>query len=118
VAITRIDGISMQLLQAATPRAGSADRIAAKVVPGVGFLGAGVIIRDGLKIRAVNTAATCGVRPPSAPSLVRASPSATIGAGAAVHANLLLRPLARAIDRQPIGAIEVPRCGQIPRAAR
>ena len=33
-------------------------RIAAQVVSGIGFLGAGVIIKDGLKIRGLTTAAT------------------------------------------------------------
>jgi putative Mg2+ transporter-C (MgtC) family protein len=33
-------------------------RIAAYVVSGIGFLGAGVILRDGLHIRGINTAAT------------------------------------------------------------
>jgi hypothetical protein len=33
-------------------------RIAAYVVSGVGFLGAGVIMRDGVNVRGVNTAAT------------------------------------------------------------
>ena len=36
----------------------SPDRIAAQVVSGVGFLGAGVILRDGQKVRGINTAAT------------------------------------------------------------
>src|SRR5580658_28648 len=33
-------------------------RIAAYVVSGVGFLGAGVILRDGVNVRGMNTAAT------------------------------------------------------------
>lgn len=33
-------------------------RIAAQVVSGIGFLGAGVIIREGLNVRGLNTAAT------------------------------------------------------------
>ena len=33
-------------------------RIAAQVVSGIGFLGAGVILRDGTNIRGLNTAAT------------------------------------------------------------
>ncbi|SLM62709.1 MULTISPECIES: MgtC family protein [Dickeya] len=36
----------------------SAGRIAAQVVSGIGFLGAGVIMRDGMNIRGLNTAAT------------------------------------------------------------
>lgn len=37
---------------------GDLTRIAAQVVSGIGFLGAGVIIKDGLKIRGLTTAAT------------------------------------------------------------
>lgn len=39
-------------------------RIAAYVVSGVGFLGAGVILRDGVNVRGINTAATvwCSAR--------------------------------------------------------
>ncbi|WP_026477090.1 MgtC/SapB family protein [Alkaliphilus transvaalensis] len=37
---------------------GSPTRMAAQVVSGIGFLGAGVIIRDGLNVRGLNTAAT------------------------------------------------------------
>lgn len=33
-------------------------RIAAQVVSGIGFLGAGVILRDGMNVRGLNTAAT------------------------------------------------------------
>jgi putative Mg2+ transporter-C (MgtC) family protein len=39
--------------------AGDAElRIAAQVVSGIGFLGAGLILRDGLHVRGLNTAAT------------------------------------------------------------
>lgn len=37
---------------------GDIGRIAAQVVSGIGFLGAGVILKDGLNIRGLNTAAT------------------------------------------------------------
>lgn len=37
---------------------GDLTRVAAQVVSGIGFLGAGVIIKDGLKIRGLTTAAT------------------------------------------------------------
>ena len=46
--------------------AGDASRIAAYVVSGIGFLGGGVIMRDGLNVRGLNTAATLGAPPPSA----------------------------------------------------
>ncbi len=40
------------------PREGSPTRVAAQVVSGIGFLGGGVILRQGLTIRGLNTAAT------------------------------------------------------------
>jgi putative Mg2+ transporter-C (MgtC) family protein len=90
------------LLQSALTGAGSADRIIAQVVSGVGFLGAGLIIRDGLNVRGVNTAATiwCAA---AVGCLAGAGFFAYAfgGAVAVVLANLALRPVARLIDRQP-----------------
>lgn len=90
---------------------GDQARIAAQVVSGIGFLGAGVILRDGLNVRGLNTAATlwctaglgvlAGIGTPVA---------ALIGAGAVVFVNLVLRPLARRIDRLPNAAAESPVC--------
>ncbi len=34
------------------------DRIIAQIMPGIGFLGAGMILRDGFHVRGLNTAAT------------------------------------------------------------
>jgi putative Mg2+ transporter-C (MgtC) family protein len=41
-----------------TGRAGDPSRVAAQVVSGIGFLGAGAILRQGLSVRGLNTAAT------------------------------------------------------------
>ncbi len=46
------------MLNVLIPLAGDNSRIAAQVVSGIGFLGAGVIMREGLTIRGLNTAAT------------------------------------------------------------
>jgi putative Mg2+ transporter-C (MgtC) family protein len=77
-------------------------RIAAYVVSGVGFLGAGVILRDGLNIRGINTAATIWC---SAAVGVLAGAGfiieAIVGAVLVVLAHLLLRPVARRVDRLP-----------------
>jgi putative Mg2+ transporter-C (MgtC) family protein len=77
-------------------------RIAAYVVSGVGFLGAGVILRDGVNIRGINTAATIWC---SAAVGVLAGAGfifeAVIGAVLVVLAHLLLRPVARRVDRLP-----------------
>ena len=81
----------------------SPTRIASYVVSGIGFLGAGVIMREGFNVRGLNTAATLWCS---------AAAGVLTGWGFVAHAgvitlvviscNLLLRPLARLIDRQPL----------------
>lgn len=82
----------------------SPTRIAAQVVSGVGFLGAGVIIRDGLNIRGLNTAATlwcaAGIGVLSGSGLYSV---AVLGVVLVLTANLGLRPLARKLDRPSEG---------------
>jgi putative Mg2+ transporter-C (MgtC) family protein len=77
-------------------------RIAAYVISGIGFLGAGVILRDGVNVRGINTAATIWC---SAAVGVLAGAGyliqAAIGAMLVVAAHLVLRPVARRIDRLP-----------------
>ena len=46
------------LIATMSPQEASPTRIAAQIASGIGFLGAGVILRDGLNIRGLNTAAT------------------------------------------------------------
>jgi putative Mg2+ transporter-C (MgtC) family protein len=77
--------------------------VIAYVVSGVGFLGAGAIIKDGASIRGLNTAATLWCS---------AAVGACAGAGelfdsifiafSLVGINLVLRPLSRFIDRRSI----------------
>jgi putative Mg2+ transporter-C (MgtC) family protein len=77
-------------------------RIAAYVVSGIGFLGAGVILRDGIHVRGINTAATIWC---SAAVGVLAGagylPAAAIAAALILAAHLALRPVARRVDRLP-----------------
>jgi len=78
-------------------------RIVAYVVSGIGFLGAGVILKDGASIRGLNTAATLWCS---------AAVGAFAGAGMPAEAfavtlfvlsgNTLLRPLVNWINRRPI----------------
>ncbi|MBP2476508.1 putative Mg2+ transporter-C (MgtC) family protein [Crossiella equi] len=88
------------LLSQLTPGEGSPTRIAAQVVSGIGFLGAGVIIRDGASLRGINTAATiwgaAGVGCLAGAGLY---PHAAAGAATIVLANIVLRALARKVDR-------------------
>jgi putative Mg2+ transporter-C (MgtC) family protein len=77
----------------------SPTRVAAQVVSGIGFLGAGVIFREGANVRGMNTAATLwcsaaiGVLSGSGYVL-----HAAIGTAAVVLLHLALRPLGARID--------------------
>ncbi|RAW98278.1 hypothetical protein CKY04_12230 [Photorhabdus sp. S8-52] len=51
-------GAAVFILSSITTSPDSAGRIAAQVVSGIGFLGAGVIMREGMNIHGLNTAAT------------------------------------------------------------
>lgn len=80
----------------------SPTRVAAQVVSGIGFLGAGVILRDGVNLRGINTAATIWCA--AAIGCLAAAGMfdvAAMGALGVVLINVALRPVARAIDRQP-----------------
>ncbi|MGQ5694133.1 MgtC/SapB family protein [Rhodococcus erythropolis] len=77
-------------------------RVAAQIVSGIGFLGAGVIMKQGASVTGLNTAATLW-----ATAAVGALAGggmywvAVFGAGAIMLANTLLRPLGRMMDHQP-----------------
>ncbi|WEB43591.1 MgtC/SapB family protein [Streptomyces yunnanensis] len=83
-------------------------RVAAQIVSDIGFLGAGVIIRDGLSVRRLNTAATlwCAAAV-GALAGTGLYVLAGLGTVAVVCANLLLRPLGRHLDQVPRGGAEV-----------
>jgi putative Mg2+ transporter-C (MgtC) family protein len=76
-------------------------RVAAQVVSGIGFLGAGVILRDGFNIRGLTTAATlwCAAAVGSL-SGAGLEEMAIIGGVAIVGTNVLLRPLSRFVNRR------------------
>jgi putative Mg2+ transporter-C (MgtC) family protein len=80
-----------------------ATRIISYIVSGIGFLGAGVIMKEGTNVRGLNTAATLWSS---------AAVGAFAGSGLAIEAamltafvlagNTLLRPLVNYINRQPM----------------
>ncbi|WP_283149312.1 MgtC/SapB family protein [Silvimonas soli] len=83
--------------------AGGAIRVVAYVVSGVGFLGAGAIMKEGLNVRGLNTAATLwGSAAAGAAAGARQLDAAILTALLVLAANTLLRPLVNAINRQPI----------------
>lgn len=83
--------------------ADGAVRVIAYVVSGIGFLGAGVIMKQGMDVRGLNTAATLW-----ASAAVGSSAGADMVAQAAaltmfvIAGNTLLRPLVNAINRIPL----------------
>lgn len=86
----------------------SPTRVAAQIVSGIGFLGAGVILREGINVRGLNTAATlwCSAMVGTfagAGQLV----ASTVAAVFVVSTNLFLRPIVQLINKQPLGAVEV-----------
>jgi putative Mg2+ transporter-C (MgtC) family protein len=82
--------------------------VAAQIVSGIGFLGAGVILREGINVRGLNTAATlwCSAMVGTFAGAGLLPASALAGAFV-VGTNLILRPLVRLVNRQPLGATEV-----------
>jgi len=89
----------------------NATQIPAYVVSGVGFLGGGVILREGASVRGLNTAATLWCA---------AAVGALAGSGflfqalvvtvTVLIANILLRPLGYRINQQPLKGTELEFC--------
>jgi len=75
-------------------------RVAAQVVSGIGFLGAGIIFRDGFNVHGLNTAATlwCSAAVRMMASAGHQSYAAVLTA-LIVFINLALRPLVRLFDK-------------------
>jgi len=78
-------------------------RIIAYVVSGIGFLGAGAIMKEGMNVRGLNTAATmwatAAVGACAGADMVAQSVALTLFV---LAGNTLLRPLVNAIDRIPL----------------
>ncbi|OIX90701.1 magnesium transport protein MgtC [Pantoea sp. Ae16] len=99
-------GAAVFILSSVSASPDSPGRIAAQIVSGIGFLGAGVIMREGMNIRGLNTAATlwcsagigvlCGVG-----NFWHAAAATLI----ILCANILLREAAQRINQFP-GATE------------
>ncbi len=77
-------------------------RVASQIVTGIGFLGAGVIIKDGFTVKGLNTAATlwcsAAVGALAGAGLLL---EASIAATTVVAIHLLLRPLGSILESRP-----------------
>ena len=86
----------------------SPTRVAAQVVTGIGFLGAGVIWKEGVNVRGLNTAATLWCS--AAVGLLSGAGywrHAILAAVLVVGVNLVLRPLVSLVNRQPIESADI-----------
>ncbi|MDB5660326.1 MAG: MgtC/SapB family protein [Cypionkella sp.] len=88
----------------------SPSRVAAQVVSGIGFLGAGIIYRDGFNVQGLNTAATlwcsAGV---GLLAGVGAWPFAVVLTGMVIFVNLGLRPLVKFMKRHTKAGVPITR---------
>jgi putative Mg2+ transporter-C (MgtC) family protein len=98
--------VSLPRLLGGTP---TAAHIAGQVVTGVGFLGVGVILREGANVRGMNTAATlwcsAAVGALTGAGLVLEGLAGTVGV---VGLNLCLRPVSEWLDRRSVRATNLP----------
>ncbi|WP_459502566.1 MgtC/SapB family protein [Bacillus sp. C1] len=92
------------LLSVMTVEEQSPTRIAAQVVSGIGFLGGGVIIREGFSIRGLNTAATlwCAA---AVGTLIGAGflKAGIIGACGVIFVHIFLRPMGVFMNKKSQG---------------
>src|SRR5262245_19511682 len=99
--LVAIGAASFVIFAGLFPGGASPTRVAAQVASGIGFLGAGVIFREGLFVTGLNTAATLWC---SAAVGVLAGAGyplhATLAAGFVIVVNLCLRPLVRLVNRK------------------
>jgi len=93
-------GATLFVLYAVATEDSSPTRVASYVVSGIGFLGGGVILREGFNVRGLNTAATLWCS--AAVGVLAASGHlafTVIATGTVIAIHLFGRPLGRLIDR-------------------
>jgi putative Mg2+ transporter-C (MgtC) family protein len=89
------------LAEKITNDASSAARVAAQIVTGIGFLGAGVIMKEGFNVTGLNTAATiwCSGAIGSLAGMGFWYES-LVGTAVILSSHLLLRPISKRIDKR------------------
>jgi putative Mg2+ transporter-C (MgtC) family protein len=106
--LVALGSASFVIFEALAPGNADPTRVAAQVVSGIGFLGAGLIFREGLSVRGLNTAATIWCSAAVGVLAGAGYPAyATLATGFVLFVNLLLRPIVIFINRHPLVASEV-----------
>ena len=85
-----------------TGNIGDPSRVASQIVTGIGFLGAGVIMKDGMSVQGLNTAATiwCSAAVGSLAGIGLFA-EATVVIGSIMLTHLILRPLGNRLSKLP-----------------
>ena len=113
-ALVALGAASLVTLSALYPDEVSPTRVAAQIVSGIGFLGAGIIFRDGFNVHGLNTAATlwcsAGVGMMAGAG---AWDYALLLTGMVVFVNLGLRPLVKALKRYTNAGLPVVRAYRV-----
>lgn len=92
----------------------SPTRVAAQIVSGIGFLGAGIIFRDGFNVHGLNTAATLWCS--AAVGMMAGAgawPHALLLTGLVVFVNLGLRPLVKWLKRKTKAGVPITRAFRV-----
>jgi putative Mg2+ transporter-C (MgtC) family protein len=113
-ALVALGAASFVTFSSLYPNEVSQTRVAAQVVSGIGFLGAGIIFRDGFNVHGLNTAATLWCS--AAVGLIcgaGALPLAILLTGLVVFVNLGLRPLVKFLKRKTNAGVPIMRSFRI-----
>ena len=113
-ALVALGAASFVVFASLYPDEVSPTRVAAQVVSGIGFLGAGIIFRDGFNVHGLNTAATLWCS--AAVGLLAGAgawPFALLLTGFVVFVNLGLRPLVKWIKRKTRAGVPLSRAWRI-----
>ena len=113
-ALVALGAASFVTFSSLYPNEVSQTRVAAQVVSGIGFLGAGIIFRDGFNVHGLNTAATLWCS--AAVGLIcgaGALPLAALLTGLVVFINLGLRPLVKFLKRKTNAGVPIMRSFRI-----
>lgn len=87
---------------------GSQTRVAGQVVSGIGFIGGGAILREGVNVRGMNTAATLWCSAAIGTLVGSGYPLlGTLGASAVLAAHFIFRPLAHFVDARALKSVNL-----------
>lgn len=107
-ALVALGAASFVVFSSLYPNEVSPTRVAAQVVSGIGFLGAGIIFREGFNVHGLNTAATLWCS--AAVGLMAGGgfwPFALVLTGAVVFINLGLRPLVKWLKKKTNAGVPI-----------